>query len=247
MTKPEITLVANMMMRDDDFPYLSATIPALHAMCDRIVLMHNGPWYTDAAKVQDMLREGDEFIHLEQKDPPNYSDMRNVMLDHVAIGEWICRWDPDELPTGSIKDMSGAYAIKELIRKDLQGQFTTVAMQCYHLVKGDQVLKIEFGYSHPRIFLKQPETRWEGKIHEQIRNPGKLYITPQVFGMAAIHFSYFSPERLKRKEKHYATIPGSGHGPGTLSRNISAGLRDLPPNVAFDTPEGWLEMVRGLT
>jgi hypothetical protein len=207
--------------------------------------MHNGPTWHKDIETQNMLREDDVFITGHQDKIPNYSAMRNVMLDHVDIGEWVVRWDPDELPSGS--PGSGAYAIAELIRKDLQGKHDSVAMQCYHLVEDNKALKIEYGHAHPRIFLKKPETRWGGKIHEQFGPIRSLHITPQVLGMAALHFSYYSPERLRRKERHYATVPGSGHGPGTLFANIKAGLRELPPNISFQCPEGWLEMVKELT
>jgi hypothetical protein len=248
MAKKKITLVANMMMRPDDFPYLSATIPALHEMCDRIVLMYNGPHFDYYEQVAEMLNENDTLIKNFQRDP-DYGAMRNIMLEEVKDGEWVMRWDPDELPTGDWYpgSASGACAIAQYISRYLLDKHDAVAMQCYHLVEGNKALKIEYGHAHPRIFLKKPETRWGGKIHEQFGPIRSLHITPQVLGMAALHFSYYSPKRLRRKERHYATVPGSGHGPGTLFANIKAGLRELPPNISFQCPEGWLEMVKELT
>lgn len=244
MAKKKITLVANMMMRDDDFPYLSHTIPALQEMCDVIIVLHNGPQHVLFDEIAEMLGKKNRLIKNCQQDPADYSKMRNIMLDHVHIGEWVARWDPDELPTGT--PGNGAYAIKNLIRKSLQGIYTTVAIQCYHMVRDNLALKIEYGHTHPRFFLKQQETGWHGGVHENIRNPGAQFNTPQVLGMAAIHFSYYSPARLRRKELHYASIPGSGHGPGTLFRNIEAGLRELPPNIEFEASEEWLRMVKEL-
>jgi hypothetical protein len=233
MAKKKITLVAK---------------PALHTMCDYLILRHNGYSYRTFDKVAGMLKADDILFRGTQSDPPNYSDMRNSMLEIVTDGTWVVRWDPDELPTGTSLGTSrnGALAMADLIRKDLQGKHDAVAMQCYHLVEGNKALVIEYGHAHPRFFLKKSNTRWGGKIHEQFGPISNLYITPRSLGMAALHFSYYSPERLRRKERHYATVPGSGHGPGTLFRNIEAGLQEIPPNLDFQCPEGWLEMVKEL-
>ena len=236
----EITLVANMMMRPSDMPYLEAVIPALHSMCNRIVLMYNGPHYDYYEQVAEMLNEEDTLIKNFQRDI-DYGAYRDIMLQHVNVGEWVLKWDPDELPTAA------ACLVKDLISDELQKKYTTIGVPIYHLVKDNRALAIEFGYSHMRIFKKQPATQWAGKVHEQIRNPGAVYILPKKYGMGVIHFSYYSPERLRRKEKHYATVPGSGHGPGSLFKNIKAGLRDLPPNMVFSTPDGWLEKIKELT
>lgn len=243
--KKNISLVANIMMRDNDLPYMSQTLPALMNVCNKIVLMHNGPKHKGYEELASMLGDDDTIIKNIQRDR-DYGYLRNIMLGHVEIGEWMLKWDPDELPTGG-PNGGGMYALGDYIGKHVGETITNVAIPIYHLVEGRMALKIEYGMHHLRVCKKQSGMTWKGAIHEQPHNPGKTHNIPQNMGIAIVHFSYYSPDRLRRKEEHYARIPGSGHGPGTLFRNIEAGLRELPPNIEFEAPEEWLKVVKELT
>lgn len=240
----KVTLIANMMIRDNDIPYLRAVIPELHEMCDSLVLMYNGPTRDYQGHILYLMNPEDNLIIHEQADPPNYSYMRNLMLEQTPNDVWVIRWDCDELPTHS-KTGGGLINLSSYIAKHVPDGATKVAFPCYHITSETQCLKDEFGYSHVRTFLKDHNTEWRGNIHENIHCVGAVHTIPPVLGMASAHFSYYSPARLRRKERLYATIPGSGHGPGTLTRKLR-NVRSIPDNVSWNAPEGWLEMIKEL-
>jgi hypothetical protein len=253
MKRKKINLVANMMVTDNDIPYLSETLPALHEMCDRVILMYNGPSMGRWQEIAEFF-EGDvgsDLVHGDPAYPPeNYAKLRNAMLAHAEVGDWVLKWDPDEIPTGTDNDMqqvNGLKALKKYIEGVVPNSYTTIAIPIYHIVEGNQCLSIEYGWHHVRAFVKTVSTAWRNHIHEQPFIPSeKIWKIPHEMGMGIIHMSYYSPKRLKRKEEHYAKIPGSGHGPGTLQRNIKAGLRELPENMGFDVSDEWLAEIKEL-
>jgi hypothetical protein len=234
-----------MMVRDDDIPYLDATLPMLRIMCDDLVIMHNGPNHRGMDLICSYMTEGDKLIPNEQGDTPDYSVLRNIMLQNTDKGGWVLRWDPDELPT-TTKRGGGLVALGDYITKHLPAKATKVATPCFHMVTETQCLSIEYGFAHVRAFKYTEGVWWEGNVHENLRCPGNTHTIPLALGMASVHWSYFSQKRLERKERAYARVPGSGHGVGTLTRNIKAGLRDIPPNISWIAPEGWLERIREL-
>jgi hypothetical protein len=249
MKKKDITLVANMMVLPSEIPYLSHTLPALKDMCDRVVVLYQSNFHKEGADyIEEILEDDDTLITLTQRED-DYSKKRNILLGHVEDGEWMLKWDPDELPTGGMSDVlqpHGLLALKHYIAKEIPPSYTSVGIPIFHLVKENQCLKIEYGMHHLRAVKKTPKLHWEGRVHEQPYPAGKQWNIPTSMGMGIIHLSYYSPDRLRRKEAHYSTIVGSGHGPGTLFRNIEAGLRELPPNMDFEASEEWLEMIRNL-
>lgn len=245
--KKEITLVANMMVIPSEIPYLSHTLPALKDMCDRVVVMYQGPNWNGLDEIAEELGDNDTLIKFTHREE-DYSKKRNIMLEHVDVGDWVLKWDPDELPTGNSNhgQLCGLLALKEYITKYVEGSYTSVGIPIYHLVDNHSCLAVEYGMHHIRAFKKTPELHWEGHVHEQPTPHGKYHAIPSTLGMGIIHLSYYSPARLKRKEQHYATIPGSGHGPGSLLHNIEVGLRPIPENMTFEASDEWLQMVKEL-
>lgn len=243
--KKQITLVANMMIRDDDIPYLDATIPQLHEMCERLVLMYNGPTRNNENRILYLMKPEDNLLIHVQDDPPNYSKMRNIMLEETPQDVWVIRWDPDELPTNSGTG-GGLIALADYITRHVPDGATKVATPCFHMVRDREALAVEYGYAHVRAFKYDHGVEWRGNVHENLHCPGTVHTIPLALGMASVHFSYYSEKRLRRKERQYAKVPGSGHGPGTLTANIGKGLREIPPNIEWQAPDGWLEKVKEL-
>jgi len=236
------------MIRDEDVIYLDAVIPALKRMCDNVVMTHNGPTYEGTTYIMGLLdsKNGDSIVINEQGKVPDYGGMRQGMLERTSLGNWILKWDPDELPSESMSG-GGLVALKDYIARHVPDTCTKVAVPIFHMVTETQCLSVEYGYAHQRCFLYQRGTYWKGNVHEQIVSDGLVHTIPIDLGMAVVHFSYTSPKRLARKEKHYASVPGSGHGIGSLTANIKHGLRDIPPNISWIAPGGWFKRISEAT
>lgn len=233
----EVRLVGNMMFKNEQL-FLPTVIPMLQQMCDRVILMDNGSEDDSYQIAQSLLRKEDVLIQTFQTIPPNFSLLRNAMLEHVFDGEWVLKWDADETPTNKM------LGIKKYISK-YGKKYGLIAVPIYHMRTPKQALGVEYGYAHMRLFIKGEKTQFVGNVHEQIKHvAGAGYTLPVSLGMAVIHWSYYCDDRLRRKEREYAKVPNSGHRAGTLTRNWKTGLLDLPPNMEYTVPIGWLESIK---
>ncbi len=230
-------LFGNMMFLNEA-AFLPVVIPILQEMVDVLVLQDNGSSDTSPFIASKLTRPGqDIYLETQQTNPPNYSELRNNMLRVVPDKAWVLKWDPDELPSKELM------RLKEYLG-DLDPDINLIGVPIYHLVDDLNALSIEYGFTHNRLFRKYPDTHFENSVHEQVISRGAIYNIPHSLNMAVMHLSYYNISRLRRKEEAYAEIPGSGHYPGTLERNIRGGVQPIPAELTWDAPKHWLEWLR---
>jgi glycosyltransferase involved in cell wall biosynthesis len=237
MAKTRIEIIGIMVFRDEA-PFLTESVKQLQEMCSRVILQDNGSTDGSIAIVEKMLRPKDTFITTQQKQPYDLAEDHNQILNMIDEGQWILKWDADELPTLGLKHVA-EYLTKYADRYNVFG------IPIYHMRTPTQALGVEYGFAHTRLYIKQAWTRYEEPVHARLIQPLARANTFDVaLGMGMIHWSYFCDSRLKRKEEWYAKQPSSGHGKGTLVRNWNTGLRDLPPNMEYKVADGWLEAIK---
>jgi hypothetical protein len=232
-------IVANMIVHDEPPIYLEAVIPALRKFCDSISILFNHDsvgYYSEA--VRSLLRPGDTVFTIEQGPIVNYSEERNIMLVAADNGDWVLKWDPDELPSDELSSKIWSYVY------DHQG-CRSFMIPIYHIMKSPrECLPLEYGGNHLRLFQVNPSVRFYGSIHEQPSVQGPTGVIPYPF----IHFSYFCENRLSKKAEHYASIPTSGFQTAQdLTSRLTMQTIPLPDNVTYTTPPGWLEVIRYAT
>lgn len=237
--KEEVRLVANMCFLNEEV-FLPEVIPQLQSMCDSVILQDSGSSDASLSIAQALAREEDYVLSFPQKEPYRLDEMRNNMLQHssIALGDWVLIWDADELPS------SGLMNLRDYLRK-YAGEYNIFRIPIYHMRTPTHALAIEYGFGHSRAFVKKPETYFAGECHAEIRqrHPKSAMLAPAL-GMGVIHWSYFCDKRLRRKEQHYANQPTSGHGIGTLTKNLKAGLMEIPPNMHYKASPDWLERIK---
>lgn len=231
-------LVVNMMTYNE-VVFLPEVIPALQSFCDRLVICDNGCTDNTQDILNKLLRPEDTLLYRPQGNPIDYSRQRNYMIDATEDGDYVLKWDGDELPSD---------ALRANLRSIIESNPGVAAwhVPIYHLMKSMRtVLPIEVPGYHLRLFKKTPLTRFHGNVHEQINAPGPTSIIDHNTGMAVVHFSYFAEARLRRKSAHYATVPGSGFvNPDDLASRLSLTPLPLPDNITFTADPAWLESLQ---
>ena len=233
-------LYANMMVLNERqfFPYV---VERLQAFCDHVVIMDNGS--TDGSREWlEQCGVDVDVIFNQQADLPHYGNLRNIMLAQVPVGAWVLKWDPDELPSDKMVSH-----LRDML-EDSQGRCNGWKVPLYHIFKErGTCLPIDFETFHLRLFRKTTETTWQGRIHEQPTVPKPRNRVPVATGIAIVHFSYFAEARLRRKALHYAAISGSGfHDPKRLTDRLNLTPIPLPKQAAYQAPDSWIEMIRGI-
>ena len=229
------------MMALNERPFLPYVVERLQMFCDHVVIMDNGS--TDGSRewLEQCSADVDVILN-QQADLPHYGDLRNIMLAQVPIGAWVLKWDADELP--SDKMVSHLRDMLEHLPATCNG----LKVLLYHILKErDTCLPLDFGNTHLRLFRKAAETTWQGRIHEQPTVPSPCSRVPVATGIAIAHFSYFAEARLRRKALHYAAISGSGFpDPKRLTDRLDLTPVPLPKQAAYQAPNDWIEMIRGI-
>jgi glycosyltransferase involved in cell wall biosynthesis len=233
-------LIANMMVYNER-PFLSEVIPALHRMCNKLVVVDNGSTDGTIEELERLLLPDDELIYARQGDPPDFGKQRNIALDATEEGAWILKWDADELPSEAMVE-----GLRNRLILD-QGVHTGWAIGCYHIMKQPRTcLAFEAGFQHLCLFRKDHDVRWREGTHEQIMiNDPWGGINPKLTGMAIIHFSYWCEKRFARKALQYTKIPGSGFTrPEQLTDRLKTRPVPIPDSVLYKASKEWLETIK---
>ncbi len=240
-------LVVNMMVYNDG-AFIEHCIVSLLKFCDTVVVMDNGS--TDGGR-EHLIKmgldpaTGDRLVVILNQQPEvlHYSDLRNKMLMYAEEGDWILKWDPDELPSlGMIANL------RSFIEND-PIYHTGWTVPIYHLVHDrDTALEIEYGWGHLRLFRYVPEVcQWHGQIHEQIHigDPWGGINAGNAEGIGIAHFTYYCEKRLQRKGEGYAKIENSFFTcAADLTCRLNWATRQIPPSIQFTATEEWLDAIR---
>jgi hypothetical protein len=161
------------------------------------------------------------------------------MLWKVDYGEWVLKWDADELPSDGMMQTLRPYIEN---RQD-RGGFT---VPCYHIMKEPRMcLPIEVGWGHMCLFKMTQGMRYAGRVHEQINAMGRIGTIVPGSGIAIIHFSYFAEKRFKEKAQKYAVLPGAGFANAAqLTSRLSLKTVPLPDYVTYTADWDWLMKVK---
>jgi glycosyltransferase involved in cell wall biosynthesis len=230
-------LVVNMISHNDAI-YLPVVIPALQLFTDRILIFDNGSVDESAGIAKDLLRPHD-LLYRNYDNDLDFSCTRNSILEQCEDGDWIFKWDTDELPSDQMVEK-----LEKLISKREEVGW---GVPCYHIMKEPrQCLPMEYGFSHMCLFKKTPSTRWIGSVHEHVAGvSGPTANIPLDTGISIIHLSYFAETRFKKKAEVYARLPNSGFkSPMDLIGRLSLQPLSLPHYVTYTAAPEWLEKLR---
>lgn len=234
----DVQIYANMMVYNE-LPFLAHVVEVLLSFCDHIVLMDNGS--TDGSREWvERSRDRVTSVLNQQEDPPHYSNLRNKMLEFVPDGDWVLKWDPDELPSNGMVNNLRAFLEAD------QGQHTGWAVPIYHLVKGRATcLEIEYGHPLLIVFLKAAGVQYCGAIHEQPTLCGPRGTIEASSDIAFIHLSHLAEARFRRKAAYYARVnPTRFPTAERLTRRLSLPTQPLPDHITFPASDAWLEEIR---
>lgn len=232
-------LYANMMIYNE-LPFLDHIFEQLLRFCDHVVAMDNGS--TDGSREWlKCQRPRVTSLFNQQADPPNHAIMLNHMLRLIPNDAWVIKWDPDELPS----DMMVQHLRNFLVVNGKRHQGWRVPV--FNLMESRfTCMPLAFGYQQTRLFRKVSDTRFEGETHEHVTLKsgwGRISVDS---GMAIVHFSYFSRDRLTRKADHYAEIPSSGflHNWKALVDRLDLPTVPLPRHITYQASDEWLATIR---
>ena len=233
-----ISIVVNMMTYNDAV-YIPTVIPQLQLFADRLIVQDNGSDDATRIMTSSILRDQDVHILHNQGDQPDYAELRNNMLGFVQDGEWVLKWDSDELPSIALIER-----LKNFLEDNPKQDGWTIP--CYHIMKDPhECLPIEVGFGHMCLFRKQPWTTYRGSVHEQVVMQGAVGSISPASGIAIIHFSYFAERRFREKAKSYASLPGSGYKDARqLTSRLAMKTVPLPSHVLYDASPYWLEQLK---
>ncbi len=132
----------------------------------------------------------------------DFSKQRNISFSHCT-GDWIIRLDSDEIFGIRLRAM-----IHGLL-SEMPEECLSVRIRQNNLVQDIEHYSASLGgwETHPRIFRRTNELRWEGQVHEWISEVGKFCTD---WNVCVIHFGWLNEEKLKAKERNYMQMPGSG-------------------------------------
>lgn len=228
------------MMVYNEFPFLDYVSERILSFCNYIVIMDNGS--TDGSR--EWLKQPHERvipIFNQQAVPPNYSTLRNRMIDLVPDNAWIFSWDPDELPSDNmVRDLRCFLEVD-------QGRHVGWKIPIYHLMKSRTTcLPIDSGCCHLFLFKKTADIKYHNAIHEQVSLNGPCGTINPSTGIAIIHLSYFVEARLRRKALHYAGIANSKftNQPEKLINRLNLPTIPLPNHITFQASGDWLEEIK---
>jgi len=230
-------LVANVIVHNEAI-YLPVIIPSLQMFADRIIFVDQASTDNSVELIQANLRPQDKILY-------NYDNIldlsisRNKMMEYCNDGDWIFKWDADELPSDQMID-----GLHDLISKRDEVGW---GVPCYHIMKEpNQCLPIEFGFHHMCLYKKTSKTVWMDAVHSHIEGiEGPTGNIPVDTGISIIHFSYFAEKRFRKKAEFYAKLPGSGFtNPMHLIQRLSLTPMTLPSYVSYRAPTEWLEKLR---
>lgn len=237
-----------LMMCYNEAIFLGRAIRELLTFCDHVVVMDNGSDDSTRHYLSQRVMPGVDggrltVIFNRQGDPVNYAFERNKMLGFVPEGAWALRWDPDELPTNGTKRYLRAFLEEDEADGNPHAGWS---LPIWHIIHDPRkCLGVECGFPHRRLFRVQEGVKFVGGVHEQIWTPDPWGGILPESGMGFVHLSYWCAARLIRKDAHYATVPGSGFGPGDLLRRLDEwAYVDLPDYVEYDIDPVWMEQIR---
>jgi hypothetical protein len=229
---------ANLMTYHESHALLEITVPRLLSIVDHIVWQHND-------KDQDIVDWAintfgcNRILHIRkvQTQPPDYGDLRNNMLRYTPEGDWVLKWDADEIPSDQIIDNLRPWLADH-------PYLSGVMIPIWHLMKSSRTcLPMEINFAHLRLF-RNINAQFHGAIHEQVYIPGQV-MQVESRDMSVIHLSYFLERRLARKSAQYATIPSSGFtNPGDLVSRLKMVPYSVPSEVTYDLTDEEIHRLR---
>lgn len=230
-------LIVNMMCYNELY-FLETCIKQLLEFCDGIIILDNGSTDGSVEYLEQIADQRITVIFDKQPIPMDYSLQRNKMLAVTPDDSWVLKWDPDELPS---------ITMKKEIREYLDDIHSGWTVPIYHMM-GDRhhCLAIEVGFGHLRLFKKNANTKFYGHIHEQV-SIGDPYggIHPES-DIGVVHLSYYLPNRLHKKAVAYSKIEGSGF---LNAKDLTSRLRSrpVPFNLEVDVSDEWLDNIRDMS
>ena len=230
-------IIVNMITHEDAI-YMPVVIPALHKFADQVIVTDNGSLDRTVGLLQSQLRLTDKIIY-NPNNNTNLGEVRNKMIEMVDEGDWVFKWDSDELPSDQMISSLRLF----LDSHDEVGW----GVPCYHIHQEPQhALSFEFGFHHMCLFKKTSQTRYQGAVHSVVvGTAGKVSNIPLDTGISIIHFSYWARRRFREKAVFYTTQEGSGFTtPNDLLQRLDWPSEHLPSSVTYSAPAAWMEKLR---
>ncbi len=180
-------LVSLCMIVKDEEEQLPRCLASARNIADEIIVVDTGSSDRTAAIARQF---GANVIHADWEG--DFAKARNIGVEQ-AVGDWILFLDADEE-----LDSSACAGLRQTLRgTDAQGLF----LQIWNVLGDD----MRGGTVHPvlRLFRRDPDIRFEGKIHEQIAASVLRKWPHAIFRLTEakiIHYGY-KPDQVASKNK----------------------------------------------
>ncbi len=203
----DATVSLLMIVRNEE-RNLAECLAPVASLFDEIVIV-------DTGSVDDTRRIAGRFTPHVFEFPwcDDFSAARNEALRH-ATGDWLFWLDADD----RLSETDGV-KLRALLRslgREPRAYFMNTACSSQYACEGETLI------THPRLFRRHPDLRWEGRVHEQLRpEPASLGYELFFSDVLIRHVGYNDAAALQRKlnrdarllRMDYAVDPGN---PSTL-------------------------------
>lgn len=159
----------------------------------------------------------------------NFAEQRNISF-RACTGDWIIRLDSDEIFGTTMRNATPIFLL------ELPAECLSVRIRQNNLIdlEGHYAANLGGWETHPRIFRRTAEDgtvynlNWIGQVHEHVENVSHMCAD---WNVCVIHAGWIDKEKLKKKERQYMSMPGSGFElEGSLSERYYE-VRKLPEGI----------------
>lgn len=202
-------LIANLLTKiacPDDAILLKACLQSIIPVCEHIYILDGTDNSNAIAQLIEVIQMDYCYtnIHVIRDtttiEKEGYAAARNILLDKVAVGDYVLWVDSDEVHfTEGLKQL----------KNTVLGQYDDVNMHFVHFTLGSN------GYekfeARTTIFRKEAESTWVGKVHEHIMHhpyklPRKLFYSDYIYH----HYGYIrNQELIYNKWRQYCDLEGT--------------------------------------